>query len=175
MDAFQITEQAQETIAEVYALISRRFADDSDLRALFLMLSEEERRHVQKIRELGTAWREEGDYWQPTSQMDRLLALMEQTEEMLASLFQRPRFTPEQALELAAKLERDFDEVRRALFESEDEPQLRDLFKLLMQHGHGHDELFARLKQGNPASSPAAQRRLATLTGEFPMPVLEGN
>lgn len=164
MDAFQIAEQAQETVAEVYAMISRRFADNADLRALFLLLAEEERRHLQKIRLMGEQWREEGDYWQPTAEMDRLLALMEKTETLLASVLQLPQLSAEQALSIAAKLETDFAQVYNAFLESEDEEQIRNLFELLLQHGPGHAELFARFEHGSTESSPAARRRRQTLS-----------
>lgn len=173
MDAFELTEKAQQAIAEVYAALSNRFRETPDLRALFLMLAEEERRHLHKVRSLGEAWRAEGDYWQPMAEMHQLLGLVERTEEALAALFTRPNLLPQQAFQIAGELEGYFERVHQALIDSEDEPQIQELFELLKEHGPGHQELFARLKQGSTERSPAARRRHDTLTRGIRAPVLE--
>lgn len=153
MDAFAIAEQAEHAVGDIYRILASYFAFDPDLRALFVLLEQEERAHARRVRGLAERRAARGATWQPALDVKRMQRLLRRARAFHHELARADVIEAEAALRLSMDLEDAFGAAHAEALAHERDPELRELFAVLSEHDYGHRELLAR--HSRPAASTA--------------------
>jgi rubrerythrin len=134
--------RVERTAERLYRLLAERFADAPEEHALFLRLAAEEAEHALRLELLGTTLaRKPGA---------RLHLDVERTEralregEVLATLLAPPHPRPPraEARRLAARLEERFAQVHAHQLAGQDDPDLREFFRVFVNQDRAHAALL---------------------------------
>lgn len=149
MTVFELAEQIELTIAEIYKMLASRFVDNGDLRALFTLLAQEELAHARRVKEVANAWDDEdGDGWSLDLEESHMQQLLDKAEDALAMTLQRTNLSGKEALEMTDGLEQAFHAAHAEALAADIAPELQSLFEELASADSAHLELIARAKRG---------------------------
>lgn len=144
-DAFVLAENIQLVTAEIYMLLSRRLEGSSELKALFALLSGEERSRAKRIREATKRCRLGRVAVEAKVDVLKLRLLLAQTEECYERILHAPIASANFALKLARHLESELTELRAEAFVGDTDPELRQELERTAAAERGHAVLAARL------------------------------
>lgn len=146
-DDFVLAENIQLVAAEIYSSLSGKLRGDPELRALFALLSGEERSRAKRIRRATEICREREIAAVPTLDTLRLKELLAQMKKCHEKVLHAPTAGSECALKLARLVEHELAAVRAEALLSSDAPGLKEELRALEAEDHAHTALLSRLEQ----------------------------
>jgi rubrerythrin len=138
-EVFKTAERIENVAAAIYAFFAKQFADDPDLRALFVRLETEEQQHASRVRLLASRYRSDSKLLANVPGGPELDACLAQAEAALAEV-QAGAWGRELAgiKERLARLEAQMAGAHAQAIAKDGHPALRDFFRQLALQDEAH-------------------------------------
>jgi rubrerythrin len=136
---------AENIAAEIYLQLSRLLKRDPELRALYALLSEEERSHARRIEHFAEQLTEKCPTCQMSEQArESAMKTLAEAIEMREQLKQATELDAERAYEIAINLEEAFGAVHAEVLAAQKDPMLSLFFAELTELDQGHAHLLEK-------------------------------
>jgi rubrerythrin len=144
LDELTLAEDIELLAGRLYTALARRFADDAEAHALFERLAAEEHEHALRIGLLATNYAQDPKRFGAVRlDAERLTALKREGEALLRIIERSGApLSLDQAMRLAARLERKFAGAHAEQAAAQSDPDMRDFFVLFVAQDRAHARLL---------------------------------